>query len=79
MIHAGAGVMTAPVPPLTGVEMVKVTFARPFRFSPDGFTVVDYATGSAEVSKRCAEVAAAAGALEAAKEPKKPAKTKATK
>ncbi len=43
--------------------MPKVIFAKTFRFSPDGFNIVEYPTGEAEVSDRCAEVAAEAGAL----------------
>lgn len=42
-----------------------VTFARPFRFSPDGVQVVEYAIGKADVSVRCAEVAKQAGVLKA--------------
>lgn len=48
--------------------MKKVVFTEDFRFSPNGYDVIDYAAGAepVEVSERCAEVAIAAGA---AKEP----------
>lgn len=43
---------------------VKVVFARAFKWSPDGHTVLTFGPGEAEVPLRCAEVAAQAGVLE---------------
>lgn len=45
-------------------ETVKVVFARAFKWSPDGHTVLTFGPGEAEVPPRCAEVAAQAGVLE---------------
>ena len=50
-------------------QMTQVVFARAFRWSPDGYTVLAYDPGPAEVPARCAEVAAQAGALEAETRP----------
>ncbi len=61
---------------MTKQSKVAVTFAEPFRFAPDGVTVVDYPVGKAEVSPRCAEVAELAGKLKKAA-PKKTADEKA--
>lgn len=43
--------------------MPSVTFAKPFRFSPDGIEIVDHAPGNHDVSDRCAEAAQEAGVL----------------
>lgn len=43
--------------------MPKVTFAKQFKFSPDGITVDTYEPGEHDVSTRCVEVAKAAGVL----------------
>lgn len=43
---------------------VKVVFARAFKWSPDGHTVLEFGLGEAEVPLRCAEVAVAAGCAE---------------
>lgn len=43
---------------------VRVVFARAFKWSPDGHTVLAFGPGLAEVPPRCAEVAAQAGVLE---------------
>ena len=47
----------------SGVETLKVVFAKPFKFSPNGYDVVEYTPGEAEVTKRCAEVAKLAKVL----------------
>ncbi|MCA1971314.1 MAG: hypothetical protein LDL44_00605 [Caenispirillum sp.] len=51
--------------------MPKVTFAKQFKFSPDGIAVDTYEPGEHDVSARCAQVAKAAGVLAE----KAPAKT----
>lgn len=43
--------------------MPNVKFAREFRFSPDGHTILTYPPGEAEVSEICAEIARSDGAL----------------
>lgn len=55
-------------------ETVKVVFARAFKWSPDGHTVLAFGPGPAEVPPRCAEVAEQAGILvrDAAKGEAKP-------
>lgn len=60
-------------------ETVKVVFARAFKWSPDGHTVLTFGPGEAEVPRRCAEVAAQAGILvrEAAKPKAKKGKVEA--
>ncbi len=52
--------------------MPKVVFTAPFAFSPDGHTVIEYPPGDADVSDRCAEVAAQAGVLEEPEPQKEP-------
>ena len=44
-------------------KKVKVVFAKPFKFSPNGVEIIEYLQGEAEVSERCAEVAKQAKVL----------------
>lgn len=43
--------------------MPTITLKAPFQFSPDGVEIIDYPPGTHDVSDRCAEVAAQAGAV----------------
>jgi len=56
--------------------MPPVTFAKPFKFSPNGIDIVDHAPGKHDVSDRCAQAAKEAGVLapsvRAATKPKAP-------
>ena len=42
---------------------MKVTFTQKFRFSPNGFDIVEYDIGEHDVSDACLECAKAAGVL----------------
>lgn len=44
--------------------MPKVKFSKSFKFSPNGYDIVEYMPGEQEVSDRCAHVAAEAGVLD---------------